>query len=120
MFELGSFSLLYYSSNPGFFGILRSVVSTDVDLADFDLGDLGLLEALTLGKLLPCRVLIPLAYSPTSRIYIWMYTCTPWRSLVRVYLQEVDVNPYYTSLLTHLRHALDDSHNRQLAGCDGN
>ena len=41
--------LLYYSSNPG--------LSDDVDwirsdLADFDLGDLRLLEALTLGKLL--------------------------------------------------------------------
>ena len=49
MFVLGSFSLLYYSSNPG--------LSDDVDwirsdLADFDLGDLRLLEALTLGKLL--------------------------------------------------------------------
>ena len=49
MFELGSFALLYYSSNPG--------LSDDADwnrsdLADFDLGDLWLLEALTLGKLL--------------------------------------------------------------------
>ena len=49
MLELGSFSLLYYSSNPG--------LSDDADwnrsdLADFDLGDLRLLEALTLGKLL--------------------------------------------------------------------
>ena len=58
MFELGSFSLLYYSSNPG--------LSDDVDwirsdLADFDLGDLRLLEALTLGKLLSAR-------SPMTRI----------------------------------------------------
>ena len=35
-------------------GILRSVVLTVSNLADFDLGDLGLLEALTLGKLLSC------------------------------------------------------------------
>ena len=49
MFELGSFSLLYYSSNPGFFG---DVNWTRPNLADFDLGDLWLLEALTLGKLL--------------------------------------------------------------------
>ena len=49
MFELGSFSLLYYSSNPGFFD---DVDWTRRDLADSDLGDLGLLEALTLGKLL--------------------------------------------------------------------
>ena len=49
MFELGSFSLLYYSSNPGF---SDDIDWTRRDLADFDLGDLWLLEALTLGKLL--------------------------------------------------------------------
>jgi len=49
VFELGSFSLLYYSSNPGF---SDDVDWTRRDLADFDLGDLWLLEALTLGKLL--------------------------------------------------------------------
>ena len=49
MLELGSFSLLYYSSNPGFFD---DVNWTRPNLADFDLGDLRLLEALTLGKLL--------------------------------------------------------------------
>ena len=52
MFELGSFSLLYYFSNPG---LSDDVDWTRLDLADFDLGDLGLLEALTLGKLLPAR-----------------------------------------------------------------
>ena len=49
MFELGSFSLLYYSSNPGFFDVSDW---TCPDLVDSDLGDLWLLEALTLGKLL--------------------------------------------------------------------
>ena len=48
--ELGSFSLLYYSSNPGF---SDDVDWTRLDLADFDLGDLGLLEALTLASIIP-------------------------------------------------------------------
>ena len=55
MFELGSFSFYTIPQIQDSSGILRSVVSTDVDLAEFDLGDLGLLEALTLAGCFPAR-----------------------------------------------------------------